>query len=150
MQGNAGGGGEPPPQGGPVGIICQRTPVGPVSGLCAVCLHQRGGVLEGGTQVCCWRVHEPCTTRQYLVYSAPGRSSTTAAAAAVTGGGQLAAISRQNAEQTRELKQMVLTMATQQYTAAQELEKASSKPMDSAKFSTEAGLAEEIWIHVTV
>jgi hypothetical protein len=40
MQGNAGNGGEPPPQGGPVCTICQRT-------LCAVCLHQRGGVLGG-------------------------------------------------------------------------------------------------------
>ena len=34
-------------------------------------------------------------------------------------------------------------MATQQYTAAQQLKKASSKPRDSAKFSTEA---QEIWI----
>ena len=62
---------------------------------------------------------------------------------AAAGEDQLAAIFRQNAEQTRELKQMVLTMATQQYTAAQELKKASSKPRDSAKFSTEA---QEIWI----
>ena len=55
----------------------------------------------------------------------------------------MAAIFRQNAEQTREPKQLVLTMATQQYTAAQELKKTSSKPRDSAKFSTEA---QEIWI----
>ena len=34
-------------------------------------------------------------------------------------------------------------MATQQYTTAQELKKASSKPKDSAKFSTEA---QEIWL----
>ena len=40
---------------------------------------------------------------------------------------------------------MVLTMATQQYTAAQELKKASSKPRDSAKLSTEA---QEIWIEL--
>ena len=64
---------------------------------------------------------------------------------AAAGEDQLAAIFRQNAEQTRELKQMVLTMATQQYTAAQELKKASSKPRDSAKFSTEA---QEIWIRL--
>jgi hypothetical protein len=63
----------------------------------------------------------------------------------VAGEDQLAAIFRQSAEQTRELKQMVLTMATQQYTAAQELKKASSKPRDSAKFSTEA---QEIWIRL--
>ena len=38
-----------------------------------------------------------------------------------------------------------LVLATQQYTAAQELKKASSKPRDSAKFSTEA---QEIWIRL--
>jgi hypothetical protein len=64
---------------------------------------------------------------------------------AAAGEDQLAAIFRQNAEQTRELKQMVLTMATQQYTAAQELKKSSSKPRDSARFSTEA---QEIWIRL--
>ena len=62
---------------------------------------------------------------------------------AAAGEDQLAAIFRQNAEQTRELTQMVLTMATQQYTTAQDLKKARSKPRDSAKFSTEA---QEIWI----
>ena len=39
MQGNAGAGGGGEPPGGPVCIICQRTPVDLVSGLCAVCLH---------------------------------------------------------------------------------------------------------------
>ena len=72
----------------------------------------------------------PCTV--HLGGAAPPQPQ------AAAGEDRLAAIFRQNAEQTRELKQMVLTMATQQYTAAQELKKASSKPRDPAKFSTEA------------
>ena len=146
MQGNAGGGSESPPQGGPVCIICQRTPVEPVRGLCAVCLHQRGGVLGGSPRRAvsgCRNLAQPgntlCTV--HLGGAAPPQPQQQPQAAA--GEDQLAAIFRQNAEQTRELKQMVLTMATQQYTAAQELKKASSKPRDSAKFSTEA---QEIWI----
>ena len=38
---------------------------------------------------------------------------------------------------------MALTMATQQFTAAQELKKEKAEPRDSAKFSAEA---QEIWI----
>ena len=57
----------------------------------------------------------------------------------------MAAIFKQNLEMTNQLKQMVLTMATQQYTAAQEQKKANSKPRDSAKFST---VAQEIWVKV--
>jgi len=56
---------------------------------------------------------------------------------------QLAAIFRQSAEQTKQLTQMVMTITTQQYTAAQELKKDKAKPRDSAKFSAEA---QEIWI----
>ena len=150
MQGGAGGAGGPPAPGGQVCIICQRSPVDPVSGLCAVCLHQRDGVL-GGSPRCsisgCINLAQPGATLCAVHLGGPAQTGPQQQPhqqpQAAAGEDQLAAIFRQNAEQTRELKQMVLTMATQQYTAAQELKKASSKPKDSAKFSTQA---QEIWI----
>ena len=150
MQGGAGGAGGPPAPRGQVCIICQRSPVDPVSGLCAVCLHQRDGVL-GGSPRCsisgCINLAQPGATLCAVHLGGPAQTGPQQQPhqqpQAAAGEDQLAAIFRQNAEQTRELKQMVLTMATQQYTAAQELKKASSKPKDSAKFSTQA---QEIWI----
>ena len=109
MQGGAGGVGGPPPLGGPVCIICQRTPVEPVSGLCAVCLHQRGGVL-GVSPRCavggCMNLAQPGDTLCTVHLGGAAQPEPQQQPQAAAGEEQLAAIFRQNAEQIRELKQM--------------------------------------------